>query len=351
MNRQNKRSSQNPSASSARRGSRAQLANTGMQSVSLGAARVAPLARTSQNFGSRIAQDSYLLEREEYVGPIYGSVAFAVTSYQDNPGLPAFYNRTYQISASYEEYLDESKTFIYRTATNPSVALGNVVMGYDFDTLDAAPTNMVEALQVKDFVQASPWHDNVSLDLKPADLRRKGFLYTRTGAISGADYKTYDRGLFYVATQGQSDATLIGHLWVRRRVRLTLFQGPPSVGATVTSGGTVSKTAIFGSAATSVGISPVTATGSVLTFNQPGEFLIHLQRVGTGVVAMSTVPAISTGSSLTNLVEAFNGATTAGSYLSKVKVVEGATLTYNASTDTSVTSSVLYVAAFEYSQS
>ncbi len=305
----------------------------------------APVARSAQARGTGNMPDTYVLRnRREYIGPVYGSSSFAITSYADNPGLATMYNRTWQISGSHEEYTAVKRDFVFKTASNTS-STGAVVLSYDYDTNDPVPVDLVTALQTKDFAEGQPWHPEIRLSLKKADLDRRGKLFVRTGTPSATtDLKTTDLGKFSISTVGQADGALIGHLWVEFTTILHVFQGPPSSGTVVSSGGTVSDAAIFGTAATYSGLSPVSASASTLTFNQPGYYLIVVNAVGTGTSGVTGAATASSGATVS-----LEGGFASADALQVVlvyyaRVLNGSTISFDLSGATTITSTTTQVA-------
>ena len=129
--------------------------------------------------------------RKEYVGDVAGSVAYTVTKYAVNPGLPELHPWCSQIAPSFDEYEVESMAFHYEPESSSS-GTGAVMLGFDPDAYDTPPTSKAEILTFQSNVKSQAWIP-CTLVLNAAELRKRGILFTRTGVVEG-DKKTYDLG-------------------------------------------------------------------------------------------------------------------------------------------------------------
>jgi hypothetical protein len=297
---------------------------------------IAPVATTRVERGSGpTGVDTITVRRREYIGDVSGSTTFAVNSFSDNPGLPGTYPWLSDIAQNYEQYEVVSRAFCFETEA-PTTATGAVILSYDYDTLDDAPVDKTAALLVKDSVRTAPWQSS-RLILKTEDLRRRGKLYVRSGSVASSDLKTYDLGKLSVSTQGQAGTTVIGELWFEYVIKFHIAQQAAFPGVIIVGAGSVSDTAVYGTAPTYRGITPVTASGSVLTFNQPGYFLIVSSFVGTGLNTMVPTLVASTGSTVAAAHGIVDSTNTGALYRYQARMLSGGTLTLDASAATSVT--------------
>jgi hypothetical protein len=296
----------------------------------------APVATTRVERGAGpTGVDSITITRREYLFDVAGSTTYSVASLADNPGLPASYPWLSSIASSYEQHETVSKTFCFETEA-PTSATGVVVLSYDYDVLDAAPVDKTAALLVKDSVRTAPWQSS-RLTLKGQDLKRRGKLYVRSGTVANSDQKTYDLGRLSVSTVGQATTAIIGELWVEYVYRLHIAQQGSPPGVQVVGAGSVSKTSIFGSAPTYSGSSPVTASGSVLTFSQPGYYQVGMNLTGTGLSTIAT-PVGSTGTTVAiSFTPIGNAASTQSLGTFSFRALANSTLTFDLSAATTVT--------------
>lgn len=260
----------------------------------------------------------YVVKRREFIQDVVGSVAFSVASFPDNPGLPNIYPWLNTMAPLYEEYKCVSKRFLYETES-ATTATGAVILAYDYDALDSAPADKQSALTIADNVRTAPWA-RADLNLRPADLSRRGSLYTRTGTVSGSDLKTYDQGQFHLCTSGQADTSVVGELWVEYTFHFFIPQpvGPPP-SAKVVAGGTVSRAAFYGSASTVTGLLGVSASASTLTFPHPGQYAIS--HFFTGGTLTTTAPTWSgTVPTASTVIGVPDGAATSSVFITNVTV-------------------------------
>lgn len=289
---------------------------------------------------------SNLLRRREYVADIPGSVGFANTQYAFNPGLPNLFPWASQFANSYDEYIVESANFVFEPESSSS-ATGTVILSFDYDSTDPAPVDKVSALETKDSVRSAPWVPS-RLILKTADLKKRcsEALFTRNGAVSNTDVKTYDLGNLNVSTAGQASTATVGELWLEYTIQLRVPQRNNGAGVDIAGGGSISKTAVFGTLPVSLGAAiPATASGSVVTFQVPGYYLLVTRFTGTGLNAgVSNTPVASSGSTLVGVSEIANSADTGAWRTDVVRMLANGTVTYDLSSATTVTASNLDIA-------
>jgi hypothetical protein len=267
----------------------------------------APVATTTTIRGnSGPPSRPYSLVRREYISDVVGSVAFANTQFAVNPAISATFPWGGGIASNYEEYECNSISFIYEPESSSS-STGAVILAFDYDALDAAPTTKQQALEMADSIRSAPWVP-CRLDLKTVDLRKRGTLYTRTATVANSDLKTYDLGNINVATVGQSGATTIGEFWIEyhftlRVPQLTTSSATRAEGKVV--GVTVSPASFFGTTPTVTGAA-VTATSNTVTFAVAGSYAVSISM--TGLTTGSGINTITTGSTATvSLQEAITG--------------------------------------------
>jgi hypothetical protein len=290
------------------------------------------------------------VKHREYVADVVASsTAFEVTKYPLNPGMALTHPWLAALAVLYERYSVRAYRVYYETAKSASTD-GKVMIGIDFDALDNSPPNKQQLLSYKSSVSAGVWQEAM-LQCSMKELIRKD-LYVRCGSISSGDLKTYDFGALYVASQGASAATL-GELYVEYDIEFSVPQTDISAqalcnSASVASGGTVSKTAIFGDAAVVSGGLDVEAAGSTLTFNRVGEYLLSLRVSGTGATTLGAFTGTATISA--QITQVTNAASTATIGLWAIQVNNrGETAIVDASTFTTGTASLAELSCFAYS--
>jgi len=306
----------------------------------------APVASSSvmrSNTSSSAAP--FPLRRKEYIGDIPGSVAFAATKFSVNPGLSQTYPWGSGIAPSFEEYESMLVAFHYEPEQSSS-ATGTVILVFDYDAADPTPTDKATALTYSDNVRSAPWVP-CTLVLKVSDLRKRGRLFTRTGAVANTDIKTYDLGNVYVCTQGQANSNTVGEFWISYHHPLHTPQKSLSIfsqNATIVTSA-ISKATYF-TGGTIAGSLPVTATGMTVTFPIPGQWILVLGLAGTGLAQ----PSVGAGTSTAVVTLGFNGAagTTGTAVFSVQTFASGQTLIITDGGSTTVTSTYVTIAPCAY---
>lgn len=225
------------------------------------------MAPVAQNKSSAQTRGNSLRFKEcERISTIPGSVLFAVSgSVACNPGLAASFPWLSGHANLFERYRIHKLVYRYKnlkgTASN-----GNILMSFDFDTLDSAPATAIEMTQSTVYVDGAPWRI-FELDV-PVDKRD---LFTRSGAVANSDLKTYDMGKLHIAAEGCADATPHGYLEVEYDVELFMKQSITS-GSAITAGGAA---AVSYSGVISDNSAGLTATGLVVSA-PAGKYVVHL---------------------------------------------------------------------------
>lgn len=261
---------------------------------------VAPAAM-SRSVGSskpkeRSRQGGRSLIFKEYVQDIAGSVAFSATSFPVQPGVGNLFAWLSTQAVSYQEYRFRRLRFIFETEKASSTS-GKVMMAFLPDAGEPTPASKQEMLENEHKTANAVWAPCSFSVQGPEALGKRR--YIRSGTLpANFDLKTYDLGNLIVATQGCADTSPVGELYVEYEVDLDVPVISASAMAlaqsiTITSGGTVSNTAPFGTAATSTGGLPVSASGNVLTFNSVGRYLIVFHVTGGTGLFTAFNPALT----------------------------------------------------------
>lgn len=154
----------------------------------------------------------------ERVTTVKGAVAFTtVQSIACNPGLPGSFPWLSGHASLYERYRIHRLVYRYKNLKGTS-SDGNILMSFDFDTLDNPPATAVEMTQQTCWVDGAPWRI-FELKVNPV----KGDLFVRVDdgpLLIGADLKTYDFGRLFVAAEGCADTSDHGYLEVDYDIEL-----------------------------------------------------------------------------------------------------------------------------------
>ncbi len=252
---------------------------------------------------------SQVVEEDEYIGEIAGSVAFATTGYSVNPGQAAVFPWGSKVAQLYEEYSFDYLEFYYKRevsefATNGQA--GKVILSFDYDATDSAPLTKQQVEDSDPHVDGMPCTPLLRLPLDCAAMRRSDAKYVRPGAQpANTDLKTYDVGTLYVSTSGCANTSTIGELHVRYRVRfskpvLNLPLGEGLAAAAYNAAGVIAVGAPMGTSITQIAGSSFAVTlASATTIAMPavGRFLVAYTTEGT-TLAVNNFFAASTNTTL-----------------------------------------------------
>lgn len=288
-----------------------------------------------------------VVEHEEFLQDVPGSVAFANTTIAINPGLPNCFPWLSQMAPLYESYRFEKLRFDFQTEA-ATTATGTLMLAVDYDASDSAATSKQQLANYRGFVRAAPWSScsNVSLS---EDLNKRKSYYVRSGNLAAnQDVKLYDVGFLNVATNGQASAATIGELYVRYRVRFMTPQLQQS-GLGNSQWARYSGTTLAG-AITATGNAPLSGAGTPedlqLTSTQPYQALVSLVATGVGISALSTATSTATITALSSFPDS-TGANFAANFAVNF-TAPGQTLRLDL-TATSVSAYNVRLAQYQYS--
>jgi len=276
-----------------------------------------------------------IIRHREFLADVNGSTAFNALTFAINPGLVGTFPWLASIANNWDSYLFRKLDFSYETACS-SITPGSVMMSIDFDAADPAPTSKLQLMTYDNAVRSASWQE-ARYDATVQNLHKFGIQrFTRSKALAAnLDIKTYDVGNLFLATSGQATNAPIGELYVDYVVELFTPQinvetliDEGGQGKVVATTGLNVTTAIFGTAAIVTGDAGLSATGSVLTFNSLGEYLLTLSMTGT-TLSVNAAPVASAGMTVSAISQGSNAADTllTDSMLVSVTAV-GATLSY-----------------------
>lgn len=251
-----------------------------------------------------------LIHHREYIQDVQGSVAFAASLLEINPGLPGTFPWLSTLARSYESYRFEKLSVMYETQSATTGA-GKILLAVDYDASDAAPTTKQQAMAYRSSVSCPVWSDCEHVSL-PEDLNKRKTYYVRNGALdANQDIKLYDVGNLFVCSQG-GIASAMGEIYIDYAVRLMTPQlGKAGVGQSIYGlfTGSVNSApfaAKSGNLPASVVSTGTTTSISTWTFTQPWEGYVSTNVVGT---TLSNVAPSGTGTEL-ELADVVNTAAT-----------------------------------------
>jgi hypothetical protein len=187
-------------------------------------ARSGPSGLRTGPSSSATTRRAQIIEEDEYIQDVNGSVAFSGTAFPVNPGLFSCLPWGSKIASLYEEYEFESLEFYYKRVVSEYASngqAGKVMLSFDYDSLDLLPTSKQQVEDTVPHVDGMPCEPVLRLKIDCQLLRKNPCKFVRIGQPSGQfDLKTYDAGQLLVSTQGNFSNAVIGELHVRYRLAL-----------------------------------------------------------------------------------------------------------------------------------
>jgi hypothetical protein len=180
----------------------------------------AVLAPVAQNRSSRQSGTNRRTYREsERIQTINGSSDFkVVANVPCNPALSGSFPWLSGHGALYEKYHVKKLVYRYKNLKGTTTD-GNILMSFDYDTMDAPPSTAIEVTQSTVWEDGAPWRIfELHVPCHRTDL------FTRTGLVQDADLKTYDFGRLFVSAEGCSDDSAHGYLEVDYVIDLHMKQ-------------------------------------------------------------------------------------------------------------------------------
>jgi hypothetical protein len=168
----------------------------------------APVAISTKT--SNTGKDYYTTKGKERVSNVSAlNQGFNIVDVFINPANQALFPWLSGIAKKYDLYHFKRLRFTYIPSL-PTSEEGNVYIGLDYNTLDPAPSSSSELCQLSHWTMNVVW--------KPSyltiDVNGLGWQYTRTGPVANADYKTYDLGRLFLATEGITYTGTVGYIEV-----------------------------------------------------------------------------------------------------------------------------------------
>lgn len=190
-------------------------------------------SRTPAQFASVNDETGALIvSHREYISDIFGNEAnesYKNRTFPINPGLERSFPWLSQIAQNYEEYEMIQCVYEFRSTVSIDVGsngqVGSVVMATNYNAANRPFDDKNTMMQYDGSMSCKTTESMVhGVECDPSKKNSPGGLYTRANpVIVGQDLKTYDHGLFQLATIGLPAAyenDNIGELWVSYTVKL-----------------------------------------------------------------------------------------------------------------------------------
>jgi hypothetical protein len=146
---------------------------------------------------------------------------YSVATFPINPANPRTFPWLSYIARLYDKYRFYKLRFIYVNSVSTQQE-GNVMMSLDYDTLDAAPSNLVQASQLAKY-KLTPIYYPADFSVPVSHPGNNQWLYTfdLSATSNTVDLKTYNLGNFFLALDGvPQDGKDYGYLAVEYDVEL-----------------------------------------------------------------------------------------------------------------------------------
>jgi hypothetical protein len=182
--------------------------NTKINNINKRLTSNAPVAISTKN--SNTGRDYYKTRGKERISNVTAlNSGFNIVDVFINPANSALFPWLSGIGKKYDLYHFKRLRFNYIPSI-PTSEEGSIYIGLDYNTLDPPPTSSSELCQLSHWTMNVVWKPT-SITI---DLNSIGWLYTRTGPVANADYKTYDLGRLFFATEGITYTGTAGYIEV-----------------------------------------------------------------------------------------------------------------------------------------
>lgn len=307
------------------------------------AMRQAPvaIARPAPRFNPRfnMIRGRYSVGNKEFMANLQpssaGSSELNVLEFNAQVGLAEMFPWLSTIANTHQRYRVHKLKFEYVPVCGTTTR-GRIILAFSIDPTETAPISMSQITQYPNYEANSVWTP-ITLVANLSD--RQDELYTRAGAVTNTDIKTYDLGKLFVGISDTTDTDTIGQLFVEYEVEL-MTPKPTSCPASndffpdavdsnlfqLENGGSV---ALDGSNV----VGTLTGSTSFLRFDAPGVYLVVTS--GTGTTPSLTIDDTDLDGHVDNLHALSSTVTTLR--ISRVNVVSPSSIELNATNVTALT--------------
>jgi hypothetical protein len=162
---------------------------------------------------------AYKVTHREYIRDINGSVGFSVLGLPINVGKATTFPWLSRIALNFEQYKFNRLKFSLKTQA-PTTIPGSVILAIDYDPTDPAPLTKADMLQYEGATRSAPWNDCTVVAAPKNMARLSKYYVSPANPLNSADLRLQDVGNLFIATQGQSDDSVVSELWVEYEVDL-----------------------------------------------------------------------------------------------------------------------------------
>jgi hypothetical protein len=283
---------------------------------------------------------------------------FTNISFAINPGNSALFPWLSSIAACYQQYEIMGMVVQFKSTStdfSTSGALGAVVLATNYDVLETPYANKVIMENSQYAVSAKPSLSQmhaIECDPKLTSITTKYIRNASSSTVVSQDARFYDHGSFQLATVGLSSSAgqVLGELWVTYDIKLLkpeiVNTAVLLAGQKITSGGTTTKTNMFGTTPTTTGSLFATFSNNIVTWQRIGQFLVVMENAGSVVTDPSETISGLTFNQISNIGNgSFN---MYNSYLVNCTAA-GQSITFDFSASTTISLTIMRIAAYSFS--
>jgi len=253
--------------------------------------RIAPnaIAKPAPKFGPRfnMIRGRYTVGNKEFMANLKpttsGTSDLNVFEFNAQVGLAEMFPWLSTIANTHQRYRMHKLKFEYVPVCGTTTR-GRVTLAFSIDPTEASPTTMSQITQYPNYEANSVWTP-MTLVANLSDRRDE--LYTRAGAVTNTDIKTYDLGKLFVGISDTTDTNTIGQLFVEYEVEL-LTPKPTACPASNDRFQGATDNNLFeiddGATVQFAGSNVVgfrDDTDSHIRFEAPGVYMLALRSIGT----------------------------------------------------------------------
>lgn len=164
------------------------------------------------------------VRRREYITDVFGSVGFAATVYNINPGLSTTFPWLSSLARNFEKYKFHILRFGYETEVATSTA-GSIMQAFEYDVHDPPPINKQLIMGLNGAVRSPAWSPMYSEALREQLVKTDRLI--RTADIPpNTDLTLYDVAFYCISTSGLPNTNACGELYVEYDVELMVPNVP-----------------------------------------------------------------------------------------------------------------------------
>lgn len=325
-------------------------ASTGAPMRKNDAVRAAPVALATRRTGTaaRVTTTAtgVTVSHRSFLLPVNNSLNYTVQALACNPGMAGSFPWLAKLARRYEQYRFKKLKYEFRSVAASSTS-GVVMMSFDYDPADAAPTTKSEQAQTVPNAETNVWMNN-NLSVPVDSVWR----FVRAGTLgANLDIKTYDMGNLWLSSSYGNNVTG-GELYVEYTVEFRRPTDGPEVCGTFTTSTTQINQPVssLGNATTGAAFPLTRKDDNTFTVVAGGEYLLGVRAVGTVMTAATPTPTLISGGTTAAVASLFSVVSATSTFSQfKIRVDTGDEINFaNAGAASTITSTRFYISPIDY---